>query len=68
MKSPEDIKKTLRCGVNMWNGDCTKCPYLANGCLDGCCMDALIYIQQLEARLAQAEKEREVAIINGYSN
>lgn len=63
MKTPEEIKKGLFC---CWEDGCTTCPYD-----DDCTMgenfmdvarDALTYIQQLESRLAQAERERDAAV------
>lgn len=59
MKTPDKIKKGLEC-CNTYN-DCQSCPY--DDKVDkgwGCCVqrnaDALAYIQQLEAKLAEYEK------------
>lgn len=63
MKSPDEIKKGLFC---CWEDGCATCPYD-----DDCTMeanfeqlakDALAYIQQLESRLAQVERERDAAV------
>ncbi|MBR5874530.1 MAG: hypothetical protein IKY90_07360 [Oscillospiraceae bacterium] len=66
MKTPEEIKKGLyHCGTI--DVSCTNCPY-DEDCHtqgDGYCSvedDALIYIQQLETRLAQVERERDAAV------
>ena len=66
MKTPDEIKKGLKyCGAMYeWDGSCTGCPYERN---DGECdgsmeTDAIAYIQQLESRLAQAERERDAAV------
>lgn len=62
MKKPDDIKKGLFC---CWEDGCATCPYD-----DDCTMeanfeqlakDSLAYIQQLETRLAQVERERDAA-------
>ena len=62
MKTPDEIKKGLECmsGVAM---PCCSCPF--NGSSDctseiGC--SALDMIEQLERRLAQAERERDAAV------
>lgn len=63
MKSPDDIKKALElCG--MLDGDCDNCPYDTAKiyCGDRLQKDALAYINQLEQRLAQAERERDAAV------
>lgn len=66
MKTPEEIKKGLyHCGTI--DVSCTNCPY-DEDCHtqgDGYCSvedDALIYIERLETRLAQAERERDAAV------
>lgn len=48
----------------MLDGDCENCPYdgLQIICTDRLRKDALAYIQQLEASLAQVEKERDAAV------
>ena len=62
MKTPDEIKKGLEC-CNTYN-DCQSCPYgdkVEKGW--GCCVqrnaDALAYIRQLEAKLAEYEKPLE---------
>lgn len=66
MKTPEEIKKGLeRCGV--LDGDCENCPFDDGPkllCVDRLRKDALAYIQQLETRLAQVERERDAAVID----
>lgn len=60
MKTPEEIKKGLAYCVN---DSCCDCPYdLGLRCSDEVMLDAITYIQQLESRLAQAERERDAAI------
>ena len=63
MKTPDEIKKGLFC---CWEDGCATCPYD-----DDCTMgenfmdvakDAIAYIQQLESRLAQVERERDSAV------
>lgn len=52
MKTPEDIKKALECcsDADGFDGDCIKCPYKGEQwCGDKSKIDALAYIQQLEA-------------------
>lgn len=65
MKTPDDIKKGLLYCGNTGCG-CGECPY-ESSCGprgDGATPenDALAYIQQLETRLALAERERDAAI------
>lgn len=62
MKTPEDIKKGLDCCQTIVR--CSICPYHGIGdivaeCTAQLCGDTLEYIQQLENRLAQAERERD---------
>ena len=63
MKTPEEIKKGLE-GCGGLDGDCENCPYDEQTiyCNDRLMRDALAYIQQLESRLAQAERERDAAV------
>ena len=52
MKTPEEIKKALECcsDADGFDGDCIKCPYKGEQwCGDKSKIDALAYIQQLEA-------------------
>ena len=52
MKTPEDIKKALECcsDADGFDGDCIKCPYKGEQwCEDKSKIDALAYIQRLEA-------------------
>lgn len=62
MKMPDDIKKGLECGF------CNECPYDSNEletveeCARQVHKDAIAYIQQLESRLAQVERERDAAV------
>ena len=64
MKSPDDIKKGLECCASFDSDMCLQCPY-DDGHI-ACCLDknqdALAYINQLEQRLAQAERERDAAV------
>lgn len=60
MKTPEEIKKGLDCCQTVVR--CDGCTYKDIGnivaeCTAALCGDALAYIQQLESRLAKAEKE-----------
>lgn len=63
MKTPEDIKKCLEVCATL-DGDCENCPYdgLQIFCTDRMRKDALAYIQQLESRIAQVERERDAAV------
>lgn len=65
MKTPEEIKKGLECCSDM-NADCEGvCPYfMVEGCLKQCKDDAIAYIQQLESRLAQTERERDALMFD----
>ena len=64
MKTLDETKKGLGfCGV--LDGDCENCPYDDGPqllCVDRLRKDALAYIQQLESRLAQVERERDAAV------
>ena len=66
MKTPDEIKKGLYCCGTI-DVSCTNCPY-DEDCHtqgDGYCSvedDALIYIERLESRLAQVERERDAAV------
>lgn len=68
MKTPDEIKKGLGCyrAKHPYSiGRCPEgCPYEKNGefCRNMLNMDALAYIQQLESRLAQVERERDAAV------
>ena len=68
MKTPEEIKKGLEFCYSEGDGGCVKCPYRLAGytdefdCFEQLKRDALTYIQQLEPRLAQVEKERDAAV------
>lgn len=64
MKTPEEIKKGLEQCANTQT--CEKCHY-SDDCMElysnkPLTQDALAYIQQLESRLAQAERERDAAV------
>ena len=71
MKKPEEIKKALACVCE--RPDCENCSYaekvndeefgktLRFHCSE-IYADALAYIQQLESRLAQVERERDAAV------
>lgn len=68
MKMPDEIKKGLEQCVKAESGEtgCSGCPYIMS-CIkeedpDSIMADALSYIQQLETRLAQVERERDAAI------
>lgn len=67
-KTPEEIKKGLMCyrGKHPFAiGHCPSgCPYEQCGtsCREMMNTDALAYIQQLETRLAQVERERDAAV------
>lgn len=60
MRLPKDIKRALGCGTTFYS--CKECAYNIDNCGDEVEMDALKYIEQLESRLAQVEKERDAAI------
>ena len=59
----EEIKKGLEVCATL-DGDCESCPYddRTIHCSDRMRKDALAYIQQLESRLAQVERERDAAV------
>lgn len=65
MKTPDEIKKGLE--LHNTAGRCKECPYTADSefkktCFQLVAADALAYIQQLETRLAQVERERDAAV------
>ena len=60
MKTPEEIKKGLK--ICSKNAECNQCPYVDSACVDTLLRNALAYIQQLESRLAQVERERDAAL------
>ena len=64
MKTPEEIKKGLAaCSADECHGQHEGCTYQDQlFCTMRMCGDALAYIQQLESRLAQAERERDAAV------
>lgn len=74
MKTPNEIKKGLECCVTI-GAKCDGCPYCGECLLpfgDSPESDALAYIQQLEAELAEARKdidmlgEQAVALDSAY--
>lgn len=64
MKPPEEIKKGLAaCSADECHGQHDGCTYQDQFfCTMRMCGDALAYIQQLESRLAQVERERDAAV------
>lgn len=64
-KTPDEIKKGLECCANA-AFVCKSCPYYENCALMGGtedpAKDGLVYIQRLESRLAQVERERDAAV------
>lgn len=61
-KTPEEIKKGMECCVGNTR-ECMQCPYpIGFECFEQPMKDAIAYIQQLESRLAQAERERDAAV------
>lgn len=69
MKTPDEIKKGLGCCGDYKTESCDGCPYEVKECeakqalcLTYLALDALAYIQQLESRLAQVERERDAAV------
>lgn len=70
MKTPEEIKKGLECcGGDCFNGN-EYCPYDKDdlreniSCIQWLAKDALAYIEELEQRLAQAERERDAMLLD----
>lgn len=62
MRTPDEIKKGLEC-CHVGECDCDKCTYQKiSSCMHWLKQDALAYIQQLETRLAQTERERDAAV------
>ena len=68
-KTPEEIKKGLECCQpehkdGIWITCKSICPFLHDFrvCRNALHADALAYIQQLESRLAQVERERDAAV------
>ena len=64
MKTPEEIKKGLNHCCDLLDDGCGSCPYrneenIAAECITRLAHDALAYIQQLESRLDQVERERD---------
>lgn len=68
MKTPDNTKKGLECCTPRWDGHkwvtCNiECPYITDTLSATCravlCEDALTYIRQLEAKLAEYEKPLE---------
>ena len=59
MRTPDEIKKGLECCTMP---DFRNCPYDSEPSCVVKNEDALAYIQQLESRLAQAERERDAAV------
>lgn len=63
MKTPDDIKKGLFC---CWEDGCATCPYdddcTMEANFESLAKDSLDYTNQLESRLAQAERERDAAV------
>ena len=64
MKTPEEIKKGLEsCNSDECHGNHTDCPYVESDmCMSFITGDALAYIQQLEAELADVKRERDAAV------
>ena len=68
-KTPEEIKKGLKCRKNGYaetcSRNCQECAlFIPKYSISERYADALAYIQQLESRLAQAERERDAAVID----
>ena len=62
-KTSEEIKNALDLCSTSGCPDCAKCAYDGDECcLEEKSKDALAYIQQLESRLAQVERERDAAV------
>ena len=53
LKSPEEIKKGLKCCLQNDLQDCAECPYVSTNCSVKNA-DALAYIEQLESDLERA--------------
>ena len=69
MKTPEEIKKRIKCFLKMCDGTCNmvcgKCEvYEAGYSLSASCSDALAYIQQLEAELDDEKNKNEILIFD----
>lgn len=63
MKTPKEIKKGLELCSNGDMRECLKCPYpIGFECFENPMKDALAYIQQLESRLAQIEREKKAML------
>ena len=65
MKTPDEIKKGLECCPGYDCKGCTcysKCDDRGFDCVDALMIDALAYIQQLEAELAAVKRERDAAV------
>lgn len=63
-KTPDEIKKGLTLCYNP-PSSCDDCPYFSDAsCTEHCVKDALAYSQQLESRLAQAERERDALMFD----
>jgi hypothetical protein len=63
MKPPDEVKKGLQLCSNGNMRECMQCPYpIGFECFEQPMKDALAYIQQLESRLAQVERERDAAV------
>lgn len=68
-KTPEEIKKGLENCSDSKNDCCNGCPYDVGEkgncaiCITMVTSDALAYIQHLESRLAQAERERDAMLL-----
>ena len=69
MKTPDEIKKGLEKCLARWAAthysDCrSDCPYWEEGvwCKNALHSNALTYINHLESRLAQVERERDAAV------
>ena len=65
MRTHEEIKKGL---LHCWEDGCADCPYYDDcGLADHftqIARDSLAYIQQLESRLAQVERERDAMLLD----
>lgn len=70
-KTPEEIKKGMTCCLTRWEGDylasChTDCPYRNEGiwCRNVLMADIKEWNKRLESSLAQAERERDAAVVD----